>query len=174
MTRGLPLLLLINILVITTDSLACKCPTRSIDKEADKAYDIVIGKVVSATPEKLSCSEYGPDVLFEFEVEFSYKGQLKGKTKIFGGQGGGSCGGILDENHNYLVVVYECDNGFFTTMCSDNAFVENASRQIKFLNGHFDKEYRISNFAFLTGIALIILILLSTGGLMTFNYYKKE
>ena len=69
------------------DAHACKCPTIAIEKEADRAYDIVVGRVVSGQPEELLCNDYGADFLFEFEVEFSYKGQLAGRTRIFAGQG---------------------------------------------------------------------------------------
>jgi hypothetical protein len=121
----------------------------------------------------LLCAHYGPDVSFEFEVEYSYKGKLNGRVQIFGGQGGGSCGGILWESYDYLVVVHKCDDGLYTTMCSDNAYLERASNQIKFLNKHFGKNYRISGFNFLTGMILISLIVLAAAGFITFNYYKE-
>jgi hypothetical protein len=173
MERRLLILLLFSFNGIGNQLLACQCPTISIGKEADKAYDIVIGRVVSAKPGELLCSQYGPDVSFEFEVEYSYKGKLNGRVQLFGGQGGGSCGGILWENYDYLVVVHKCDDGLYTTMCSDNAYLERASNQIKFLNEHFGKNYRISNFNFLTGIILISLLALAAAGLISFNYYKK-
>jgi hypothetical protein len=166
-------LLTIILVIVTIDSHACKCPTRSIDKDVDKAFDIVVGRVISASEKKLECSDYGPDVAFEFEVEFSFKGQLSKRVTIFGGQGGGSCGGILHENYDYLVVVHKCDGRRYTTMCSDNAFLEKASNQINFLNGHFNTDYRISNFSFLTGTTWLLLAVLAGAALITFNYYKK-
>jgi len=170
---GLQKLLTIILIIAAVDSLACKCPTRSIDKDADKAYDIVVGRVISATPETFECSAYGPDVAFEFEVEFSYKGEVGDRIIIFGGQGGGSCGGILRENYDYLVVLYKCDGGLYTTMCNDNAFLENASSQIEFLNGHFGKNYIASNFSFLLGTILVSLVIVAGAGIITFNYYRK-
>ena len=47
---GLQKLLIIILIITAVDSLACKCPTRRIDKDADNAYDIVVGRVLSATP----------------------------------------------------------------------------------------------------------------------------
>ena len=172
MKRQLLILLLLTLGGIGNQLLACKCPTISIDKEADKAYDIVIGRVVSAKPGKLLCP-YGADVSFEFEVEYSYKGKLNGRVQLFGGQGGGSCGGILWENYDYLVVVHKCDDGLYTTMCSDNAYLEHASNQINFLNKHFGKNYRISGLNFLIGMILISLLVLAGAGFIAFNYYKK-
>ncbi|RAV99966.1 hypothetical protein [Pseudochryseolinea flava] len=166
-------LLTIILIITAVDSLACTCPTRSIDKDADKAYDIVVGRVISATSKTLECSDYVPDVAFEFEVEFSYKEEVSDRITIFGGQGGGSCGGILHENYEYLVVVYKCDGGLYTTMCNDNAFLENASTQIEFLNEHFGKNYKASNFSFLTGTFLLSLVVIAGAGLTTFNYYRK-
>lgn len=165
--------LTVILVVIAIDSHACLCPKRSIVKDVDKAYDIVVGRVISARSQSLECSNYGPDVAFEFEVQFSFKEQTSNRITIFGGQGDGSCGGILLENYEYLVVVYKCDGGLYTTMCNDNAFLENASSQIEFLNRHFNKDYPIPNINFLMVTVLMVLVLLAGAGLITFNYYKR-
>jgi hypothetical protein len=153
---------------------ACKCPTIKISREADKAYDIIIGGVVSEAESVLSCSNYGPDVAFEVDVEFSYKNKLSNKVTIYGGQGGGGCGGILHKGNRYLIVVHKCEQGYYTTMCSDNAFLSNASRQIEFLNDRFHKDYQHFEIDFLIPTTLLILIVLIGAGYTTFQFYRKR
>ena len=65
------------------------------------------------------------------------------------------------------------DDGLYTTMCSNNAYLEHASNQINFLNKHFGKNYRISGLNFLIGMILISLLVLAGAGFIAFNYYKK-
>jgi hypothetical protein len=105
-------------------------------------------------------------------VKFSYKGKLDAMTTIFGGKGGGDCGAIFEPGNEYLIVVYKCDKGYYTYLCSDNALKSIASEQVKFLNGHFKKDYQIGESNFL--IQLILFVLILVPGLLILNLYKRR
>lgn len=144
-----------------------------IEKEIDSAYDFIIGKVISEKMDTLTCS-YSLDYSYEFEIGFSYKGQLTGRTTIFGGKGTGTCGAIFEKGKEYLIVVHKCDKGLYTFLCSDNQLTADASTQVGFLNEHFGKSYKLLKFGFLIPIIILTLTVLTATGLLTFNHYKKR
>lgn len=144
-----------------------------IHKEVDTAFDIIVGKVISEKADTLTCN-YLVDYSYDVEIEFSYKGQLTGLTTIFGGKGDGTCGAIFEKGKEYLIVVRKCDRGLYTFLCSDNQLTSDASTQIEFLNGHFNKDYQLLKFEFLLPLILISLIVLTATGLLSFNYYKRR
>lgn len=72
------------------------------------------------------------DCLQFWKANFPYKGKLAGTTTILGGKGGGDCGGIFEVGKEYLIVVFKCDKGYYTYLCSDNALKSNASTQNHF------------------------------------------
>jgi hypothetical protein len=154
--------------------LACKCGQVGIEREVDKAYDIVIGKIVLEKEDTLSCGGYGLDYSYNVDVQFSYKEQIKGVTKIFGGKGGGGCGGIFQNGKEYLIVIYKCEQGLYTYMCSDHASLDDAKYQVTFLNAHFKKDYPLLKFEFLMPAIALILLFLAASGIVTFNYYKRR
>jgi len=169
-----PIAALVFSIAFSGQVMACKCGPVRIEKEVDKAYDILIGKIISEKEETLSCSVEYADYSYEADIELSYKGKLSGATKFFGGKGGGSCGGIFHKGYEYLIVIYKCDNGLYTFMCSDYAFVDHASTQVKFLNEHFKKDYKLLRIEFMLPAMGLTLIVLLVGGFLTFNYYKKR
>lgn len=147
-----------------------------------KAFDIVVGKIVSARADEVVC-EYSfnnktydsyTSIAYSLAVEFSYEGKLNATTTIFGGKGGGDCGAIFHPGNEYLIVVYECDNGYYTYLCSDNALKFEASPQVEFLNAHFKKNYQIDKSNFSIGIILFVLILILISGLLTVNFFKRR
>ena len=161
---------------------SCTCGGLSIEKEVDRAFDIVIGKVTSERADDITCEYSFDDKTYDFSttfayslaVEFSYKGKLNATTTILGGKGGGDCGGIFHPGSEYLIVVYECDKGYYTYLCSDNALKFEASPQVEFLNAHFEKNYQIDNSNFSIGIILFVLILILISGLLTVNFSKRR
>jgi hypothetical protein len=161
---------------------SCTCGHLDIEKEVGRAYDIVVGKIVSERADEIVC-EYSlnnktydsyTSIAYGLAVEFSYKGKLNATTTILGGKGGGDCGGIFHPGNEYLIVVYECDKGYYTFLCSDNALKSEASTQVEFLNVHFEKNYQIDNSNFSIGIILFVLILILISGLLTVNFFKRR
>ncbi len=161
---------------------SCTCGGLSIEKEVDRAFDIVIGKVTSELADDITCEYSFDDKTYDFSttfayslaVEFSYKGKLNATTTILGGKGGGDCGGIFHPGNEYLIVVYECNKGYYTYLCSDNALKFEASPQVEFLNAHFKKNYQIDKSNFSIGIILFVLILILISGLLTVNFFKRR
>ena len=160
----------------------CTCGRVSIEKEVGKAFDIVVGKVVSERADEILCEyslnnktyDFSTTFAYSLAVEFSYKGKLNATTTILGGKGGGDCGGIFHPGNEYLIVVYECDKGYYTYLCSDNALKFEASPQVEFLNAHFKKNYQIDKSNFSIGIILFVLILILISGLLTVNFFKRR
>jgi hypothetical protein len=124
--------------------------------------------------ETLSCTNLGVDYSHDVDIDFSYKGKLTGINKFLGGKGGGGCGGIFNKGDEYVIVVYKCDDGLYTYMCSDNEFLSNAKHQVEFLNTYFKKDYQLLKPEFFLPAILLTLIILSAAGLVAFNYYKKR
>jgi len=135
---------------------SCTCGGLSIEKEVNSALDIVIGKVTSELANDIICEysfnnktyDFSTTFAYSLAVEFSYKGKLNATTTILGGKGGGDCGGIFHGGNEYLIVVYECNKGYYTFLCSDNALKSEASAQIEFLNAHFKKNYQVNKSIF--------------------------
>jgi hypothetical protein len=163
---------MILLLAFQGQGYSCSCGHMGIEKEVDTAYDFIIAKVISEKIDSLNCT-YFLDYSYVFEIQFSYKGQLKGKSTIFGGKGGGACGAIFETGKEYLLVVRKCDRGLYTLLCSDNQLTANASTQIEFLNRHFNKNYQQLQISLLVPIVITFLVLTATG-LVTFNFYKKR
>ena len=161
---------------------ACSCGRLGIEREVDRAFDIVIGKVTSERADDVTCEysfddntyDFSTTIAYSLAVEFSYKGKLNATTTILGGKGGGDCGGIFHPGNEYLIVVYECDKGYYTYLCSDNALKFEASPQVEFLNAHFKKNYQIDKSNFSIGIILFVLILILISGLLTVNFFKRR
>jgi len=135
MKKPVVLLFILAFLVISTQGYACKCPSQSIDREVDKAYDIVIGKVTSEKAEWVTCrysegdenGEFTTSYLYTLQTEFSYKGKLNGVQVIQGGKGQGDCGAMFEVGKEYLIVIRKCDKGLFSFLCSENAVLSEAS-----------------------------------------------
>jgi hypothetical protein len=161
---------------------ACTCGRLSIEKEVDRAFDIVIGKVTSERADDITCHysfnnktyDFSTTFVYSLAVEFSYKGELNATTTIHGGKGGGDCGGIFHPGNEYLIVVYECDKGYYTYLCSDNALKSEASAQVEFLNAHFKRNYQINKSNLPIGMMLFVLILILISGFLTVNFYKRR
>jgi hypothetical protein len=96
---------------------SCTCGHVGIEKEVERAFDIVVGKIVSERADDIVCEyslnnktyESFTSFAYSLESEFSYKGKLEGITTILGGKGGGDCGGIFEVEKEYLIVVFKCD-----------------------------------------------------------------
>lgn len=161
---------------------ACTCGRLGIEKEVDRAFDIVIGKVTSERADDITCDysfnnkryDFSTTFAYSLAVEFSYKGQLNSTTTILGRKGGGDCGAIFHPGKEYLIVVYECDKCYYTYLCSDNALKSKASPQVEFLNAHFKKNYQIDKANFSIGMILFVLILILISGFLTVNFFKRR
>lgn len=163
---------------------SCTCGHVGIEKDVGRAFDIVVGKIVSerANADEIVCEYSSNNKTYEsftsfsysFETEFSYKGKLKGTTTILGGKGGGDCGGIFEIGKEYLIVVFKCDKGYYTSLCSDNELKSKASKQITFLNEHFKKDYDINGSNISIPAILFASILISVSVLLALNFRKRR
>lgn len=161
---------------------SCTCGRLGIEKEVGKAFDIVVGKIVSERADEIVCEyslnnktyESFTSFGYSLETEFSYKGKLKGTTTVLGGKGGGDCGGIFEIGKEYLIVVFKCDKGYYTYLCSDNALKFEASPQVEFLNAHFQKNYQIDESSFLICMILFVVIIIFISGFLTVNLFKRR
>src|SRR5687768_13476516 len=161
---------------------SCTCGQVGIEKDVGRAFDIVVGKIVSerADADEVVCEYSSNNKTYEsftsfaysFETEFSYKGKLKGTTTILGGKGGGDCGGIFEIGKEYLIVVFKCDKGYYTSLCSDNDLKSNASTQITFLNEHFKEDYEINESNVSIPAILLVSILISVSVWLALNFRK--
>lgn len=154
-------------------SYACKCSQINVTRDLNRAYDFVIAKIISENPDTTSCN-YVMDYLYEVEIEFSFKDQLTGTQKIYGGKGGGTCGSILEKDREYLIVVFKCNQGYYSTMCSATDALVNSSSQIEILNSHFGKNYQDPLLSFIVNIAVISILLLAFAGIGVLTFYKKR
>ena len=182
MKKPVVLLFIIAFLVISNRGYACKCPDQSIDKEVDKAYDILVGKVTSEKAEWVTCSypegdndyEFTTSYLYTLQTDFSYKGNLIGTQVIQGGKGQGDCGAIFEVGKEYLIVVHRCDKGLYTYLCSDNAVLSEASSQVSFLNTYFGKNYEIESKNGDQMVLLIAVVTVLALALIVFGFYTNH
>ena len=177
MKKPVVLLFILVFLVISTQCYACKCPSQSIDREVDTAYDIVIGKVTSEKAEWVTCrysegdesGEFTTSYLYTLQTEFSYKGKLNGTQVIQGGRGKGDCGAMFEVGKEYLIIIRKCDKGLFSLLCSENAVLSEASSQLSFLNTYFNKGYKIKSnggnemMLLITVVAVLVLTFIGFG-----------
>jgi hypothetical protein len=168
------LLFLLVIIIPATSSHACQCPSRGIVYEADCAFDIVVARVITEKEDTITCGEFYLDHSFMIQIEFSYKGHLKGTQKIFAGQGGGPCGAILWTGVDYLLVVQKYDDHLYATMCNDHAYLYSADYHVKFLNQYYNKDYHIRGRLYFIAIMLLCLVVASGACIVVFNYYKRR
>ncbi len=182
MKNTVTILFLVVFLTFCHQSYACSCPSLSIDREVEKAYDIVIGKITSEKNEWVSCMypegakeyEFTTSYTYTLQTEFSYKGKLSGTHTIRGGKGKGDCGAILDVGKEYVIVVQNGDRGLFSTLCSDNAVISEASSQLEFLNTYFGKDYNIKKGDNNEMDTLLIIVAILTLILIVFGFYTSR
>lgn len=187
MKKLVVLLFILACLVISNQGYACKCPDQSIDREVDKAYDIVVGKVTSEKAKWVTCRypegdndyEFTTSYLYTLQTDFSYKGNLSGTQVIQGGKGQGDCGAIFEVGKEYLIVVHKCDKGLYTYLCSDNAILSEASSQVGFLNTYFDESYEIESkggneMVLLIAVVAILALALIVFGIYTSHFRRKS
>jgi hypothetical protein len=161
---------------------SCSCGHVGIEKEVGRAFDIVVGKIVSERTDEIACEyslnnktyESFTSFAYSFETEFSYKGKLEGTTTILGGKGGGDCGGIFEIGKAYLIVVFKCEKGYYTYLCSDNELKSKASTQITFLNEHFKEVYEINASNVSIPAILFASILISVAVLLALIFRKRR
>lgn len=176
------MLFILAFLVVSNQGYACKCPDQSIDREVDKAYDIVVGKVTSEKSEWVTCSypegnndyEFTTSYLYTIQTDFSYKGNLSGTQVIQGGKGQGDCGEIFEVGKEYLIVVHKCDKGLYTYLCSDNAVIAEASSQVSFLNTYFGENYEIESKGDNEKVLLIAVVAILALALIVFGFYMSH
>ncbi|SKC77854.1 hypothetical protein [Ohtaekwangia koreensis] len=167
-------LLFLLVIIPATGTHACQCPSRGIVYEADCAFDIVVARVVAEKEDPITCGEFYLDHSFMIQIEFSYKGNLKGTQKIFAGQGGGPCGAILWTGVDYLLVVQKYgDHHLYATMCNDNTYLHSADDHVKFLNQYYNKDYHITDRLYFIAIMLLCLAVASCACIVVFSYYKQ-
>src|SRR5690349_14363437 len=105
---------------------ACNCGGRSIDHDVDRAFDIVVGRIIAEKEQSLSClATFGDHSYEEYNsysysvmIDHSYKGNFSNIAEIHGGKGHGDCGAILTVGYSYLIVVFKCDKGYYTYLCA--------------------------------------------------------
>jgi hypothetical protein len=133
-------LFLIALSAFSTNCKACKCGPVSLSR-SDKAYDIVIGNVISEKELRVQCDHHSAEVAYSVNVKFSYKENTSGEIIVFGGKGWGECGAIFEEGKSYILVLRECGGKYFTLYCDDNAWLPFADNSIIFLNERYHKNY---------------------------------
>ncbi len=122
MIRKILLLLFLANILFLHSSRGCSCRPISIKYEADSAYDILIGKIISEREEAVQCEyqrknqkyDWYTSYIYKLDVNFSYKEKMKDQVEIFGGKGYGDCGAIFEAGESYLIVIHKCNKGYFT------------------------------------------------------------
>lgn len=73
-----------------------------------------------------------------------------------------------------MIVVYKCDKGLYTYLCSDNAVIAEASSQVSFLNTYFGKNYEIESKGDNEKVLLIAVIAVLALALVFFGFYMSH
>ncbi|HTJ49476.1 MAG TPA: hypothetical protein VL443_08500 [Cyclobacteriaceae bacterium] len=168
------------LMIVSIEVYSCSCGHVSISREADKAYDFVIGKITDEREDSVTCfyehegklHENYTTYSYSLDVEFSYKGKLCDVENILGSKYGGNCGGYFEKDKTYLITIYKCDRGYYTFMCSNNALLSESRYEITYLNKYFHKNYQLLKLEFLIPVVLLSLLVISTSAIIVFRYFK--
>jgi hypothetical protein len=147
----------------------CSCGRVSIDREVEKAYDFVVGRIgeerenyqdfTFSTMGKIY--EWNTSYSYFLNVEYSFKDKIKGSIEFFGGKGRGDCGGIFEKGKTYLIVIYKGSKGYFTKLCSDHSPLISAGWQVSYLNQALGKIYELikAGHAALLYVMLVLIVI---------------
>lgn len=177
--RSLPIILSI-VFIGFGKANACKCAPVGLEYDVEHAYDIIVGKIKAEKEQSITCMaqvrggsrEKYNSYKFLVEIDYSYKNQLAHEVEIHGGKGWGDCGAIFEPGYNYLIVVFKCDKGYYTQLCSDNAYLPYASCQLNYLNEYFNVNYHPVKLSFIIFVSLLCLPVLMSSMWITFNFYR--
>jgi hypothetical protein len=156
---------------------ACKCPHVDLSVHIEKVYDVIVGKVIGGKDETVECGYGSASYQYSVRVDYSYKNILSDTIEIYGSNGWGDCGVVLEEGRHFQIAVFKCKRGYYSSMCVDNNFLPDAGFTLKYLNKYFNVNYHpvTKEFVIISSlVSFFIVLILSLTVIRNVHRYRSK